>query len=87
MILKILGCTVQTLLMKNLQVECISRASHFTTAVPVFGGKEVIHVEKMPPVAPNFDLSNAFDPPDVGNQGECRPPFNIYPEVLLQVFF
>jgi hypothetical protein len=57
--------------MKNLQVECISRASHFTTAVPVFGGKEVIHVEKMPPVAPN--LSNAFDPPDVGNQGECRP--------------
>jgi hypothetical protein len=33
--------------------ECISRASHFTTAVPVFGGKEVIHVEKMPPVAPN----------------------------------
>jgi hypothetical protein len=38
--------------MKNLQVECISRASQlFTTAVPVFGGKEVIHVEKMPPVA------------------------------------
>jgi hypothetical protein len=51
-----------------------SKPASFTTAVPVFGGKEVIHVEKMPPVAPNFDLSNAFDPPDVGNQGEVDLP-------------
>jgi hypothetical protein len=69
--------------MKNLQVECISRASQlFTTAVPVFGGKEVIHVEKMPPVAPNFDLG-AFDAPEKKRKGCC---FNIYPEVLLQAF-
>ena len=48
--------------------------SPFSTSVPVFGGKEVIQIEKMPPVKLNMDLANAFGPPDTQEEEET-PPF------------
>jgi replicative DNA helicase len=45
----------------------------FTTTIPVFGGKEVIHIEKLPPVAPNFDVKGAFDIPEEGEEDPKAP--------------